>query len=421
MSRVMNWTRVATLLVLAGAVAGCEPEVDVLGTKPPSGGEMFTRYVALGNSITAGWQSGGINDSLQKRSYASLLAARMGTRFAYPAFAGFGCPAPVANFISGKAIDSLVPPAQKQACYLRSSASATEQLNNLAVPYAYAIDLTTVSASPEGRSLIPGNPLWTFILGGKSVVQKAIDVDPTFATLWVGNNELLFPATYGLLNGPAVGVSAPPLIPFPNWRPMYAAAVDALVAGAPNLEGGVLIGVVDVTNIPRFFPVDSLVTRPTLKAQFDAAAGRTVTILPGCGASGLLVSIELLFQIRAGTHPAVISCVKNVPQAPIGDIFMLDAAELAAIRGTAAQYNAYIQAKADSIGFAYLNPNVRLGELRASGDIPLLPALNNRTAPFGAYFSLDGAHPSNTAHQLIAQLLAQAINAKYGTTLPAGP
>ena len=38
---------------------------------------LFDRYVSMGNSITAGFQSGGINDSTQQQSYAVLLAQAM--------------------------------------------------------------------------------------------------------------------------------------------------------------------------------------------------------------------------------------------------------------------------------------------------------------------------------------------------------
>jgi len=46
-------------------VAACEADHDVFGPNPPIGGELFRSYVAIGNSITAGFQSGGINDSTQ--------------------------------------------------------------------------------------------------------------------------------------------------------------------------------------------------------------------------------------------------------------------------------------------------------------------------------------------------------------------
>src|SRR5688572_5055476 len=45
---------------------------------------LFERYVSMGNSITAGFQSGGINDSTQAQSYAVLLAQAMHSPFFVP-------------------------------------------------------------------------------------------------------------------------------------------------------------------------------------------------------------------------------------------------------------------------------------------------------------------------------------------------
>ena len=41
------------------------------------------------------------------------------------------------------------------------------------------------------------------------------------------------------------------------------------------------------------------------------------------------------------------------------------------------------------------------------------------TAPFGTALSRDGIHPSAGTHMQVANALIQAINAKYGTTIPA--
>ena len=56
----------AAAIGAAVVVAACDSDRDVFGPNPPSGGEIFRSYVAIGNSITAGWQSGGINDSTQQ-------------------------------------------------------------------------------------------------------------------------------------------------------------------------------------------------------------------------------------------------------------------------------------------------------------------------------------------------------------------
>src|SRR5439155_875231 len=63
----------AAALGILLAVAACHQ--DQLFQPYPNGplDPMFTRYVSMGNSITAGFQSNGINDSTQLQSYAVLL------------------------------------------------------------------------------------------------------------------------------------------------------------------------------------------------------------------------------------------------------------------------------------------------------------------------------------------------------------
>ena len=80
MYRLTNLTRVAVVGALV-FLAGCESKRDLLGPATPVGGDIFKRYVAIGNSITAGYQSGGINDSTQRQSYARVLAGQMGTQY----------------------------------------------------------------------------------------------------------------------------------------------------------------------------------------------------------------------------------------------------------------------------------------------------------------------------------------------------
>ena len=99
LTRVPRSLRLAALAGAAAALAACGDDPEVFQPQPNANGAMFERYVALGNSLTAGYQSGGITDSTQRESYAYLLATQsMDTRFAYPAVAAPGCPPPVVNF-----------------------------------------------------------------------------------------------------------------------------------------------------------------------------------------------------------------------------------------------------------------------------------------------------------------------------------
>jgi lysophospholipase L1-like esterase len=134
------------------------------------------------------------------------------------------------------------------------------------------------------------------------------------------------------------------------------------------------------------------------------------------------LAVELLNRIRSGEHPPIIACARNaVPGTPVGDAFVLDAAEQATVATTIGQYNSYLRAKADSVGWAYYDINPTLRELRANGGIALVPDLTSRSAPFGPFMSLDPVHPGNLAHQRIANDLIAVINQKYQTTLARVP
>ena len=85
---------------------------------------------------------------------------------------------------------------------------------------------------------------------------------------------------------------------------------------------------------------------------------------------------------------------------------------------TVTAYNALIAAEADTLGFAYYDPNPALVALKTSGAVPIFPNLAAPTAPFGTYFSLDGVHPAAAAHVLLANAIIDAVNAKYGTSVP---
>ena len=402
-----NLIRVAALGA-ALAVVACETSRDVFGPNPPTGGDIFQRYVAIGNSITAGYQSGGINDSTQRQAYPLLLARSMGTRYAYAALTMPGCPAPIANTQTGALVGQVgttLPP----VCSARIPASVTEVLNNVAVPGARVLDPT----SPTDAS----NALTTFVLGGKTQVQRALDADPTFATVWIGNNDVLQAGLSGILVPGVVpgqqGIRSTPT----EFQTAYDALIGQLTAGAPGVKG-VLLGVAQVSNLPSMSLGSVIAASPAIQAGISLAAGKAVTVLPNCTGSTSLVNVpQLLLAMRNNTHPAVISCARGAVTAPVGDVFILDATEQATLTGVINAYNTYIKGKADAIGFGYWDPNPLFVAKRASGEIPPFPNLASTTATFGPLISLDGVHPSGAAHVLIANELIGVINAKYGTAL----
>ncbi len=364
MLRMNSLTRVATVGAVL-ALAACSENTKILA---PSlkGGDIFKSYVAMGNSITAGYQSGGINDSTQRQSYAFLLAGQMGTQYHYAALAKPGCPPPIANTQTGARVGGATAP----PCALRIPTSVTDILNNVAVPGARVLD-------PISGTTVASNALTTFILGGKSQVQRALDADPTFATIWIGNNDVLEAGASGILV-PIAGVSPGIVSTQTQFQASYDAMITQLTDSEPNLKG-VLIGVVQVAGVP------------------------------------LLQSGALIFSTLISCQPGV------VPGTLVGDIFVLDATEQATLAAAITGYNNYIKTKADAIGFAYYDPNVLLAAKRATGEIPPFPNLASTNATFGPLISLDGIHPGAAAHKLIANDLIALINGKYATSIPAVP
>lgn len=407
--------RMAVTMAAAGSalalIAACEGPVEIVRDEPRSTDGLFDRYVALGNSLTAGYQSGGINDSTQKESYAYLLARQaMNTYFAYPQLAGRGCAPPVVDFQTQERVGG--PTVTDKTCDLRTDSSVTAVLNNVAVPGATSLD-------PFSASTDASNALTTFILGGRTQVQAALQADPTFVSVWIGNNDVLEAAVSGLLTAtPGVSRGVTPLATFTANLDQ---TVDPLAA-APSMKGGALIGVVNVTSVPILFPAAALFN-PQFKAGFDSYAGTATTLLPSCTpTSQALISFRIVSEIRKYVatggkegHPPVIACAKGqFPQsALVGEVFVLDPQEIATLTQAVGQYNAAIQAKANSLGWAYYDPNPELVALKQSGAIPTVPNLASATNTFGDYISLDGVHPRRPAHVLLANGLALAINQKY--------
>ena len=398
-------------LLALGATSCFDDDADeVLGPRPIDA--IFASYVALGNSITAGFQSSGISDATQRQSFAFLLAQQMNTRYMYASLRSPGCPPPIINF------QTQARPAGTSGttCALRDSTRLTDILTNVAVPGHTSFDPTD-----EDGATTP-NPLTSFILGGETQVEKALKASPTFASIWIGNNDVL---GFAVGNGTTAALAG--MTSAAQFQTNYTAMLNQLTSGAPGIRG-VLVGVVQVANAPIMFPAAAL-QNATFKGGFDAIAGTVTTVDPSClpGGAGAtsVINTFLAFQIRTAAHPPIIACVPGgatgALPAPVGDILVLHPAEQTTIADRITAYNAHIQAEADRIGFAYYDPNPTLVTLKTAGTL-IRPFPNfAATGTFGTGMSLDGVHPAAGVHREIANALIAVINAEYGTSLQLVP
>ncbi len=385
-------TALGPALLLAAALASC---TSVLEPTSATAGHVFDRYVALGNSLTAGFQSAGINDSTQRESYAAILADSLGTDFSQPLLQAPGCPPPVTNIFTGEVVGGASAP----PCALRDP-NLPAVLNDVAVPGAEVLDpLTNLSDSSSA------NLLTTLFLGGRTQLQAARDADPTFVSVWIGNDDVLNAA----LNGDTALIT-----PLGDFTARYAALGDSLAA-LPHLEGAVLVGVADVRYVPNL----SLGVA-WWQAKQQNQLPPTLGVNDDCGPSslgGVGETARVPFAYGFGYLMALAQQGQSVELDCVNDPSVLDPAEVDAVGRAVAAYNGVVHQVAKAHGWVYVDPNPLLYSELQKGDVPPFPHTSGQQAvdePFGPLFSKDGVHPSLTGHRLVAGDILQAILSKYG-------
>lgn len=103
---------------------------------------------------------------------------------------------------------------------------------------------------------------------------------------------------------------------------------------------------------------------------------------------------------------------------PLEDKHVLIPSEITELKNATDGYNAIIKAAAAGKGLAFVDANALLSQL-ANGGIVSNSYVLTSALVFGNAFSLDGVHPTARGYALIANEFSKAINATYGSNLPA--
>src|SRR6267154_2846448 len=415
MIRTTRFTAAAVLgLLLAAAACNNHQLNRPFATTPVD--PLFARYVSMGNSITAGFQSGGINDSTQQQSYAVLLAQAMHSPFYSPLMNRPGCPPPYTN-VFAQPTPTRVGGGTSTTCALRKiPANPPPYISNTAVPGAEVEDIFNNLDTASNA-----NTLTQFFLGGLTQAQMMERAHPTFVSVWIGNNDVLGAATNSTNGGDSTKITS-----LANFQARYGALLDTVAAAGP--EGAVLIGVANVTAIPFFSRgatywaiKNGLVPGAAFPAAFTVSSNCApiATGIPGARGDSVLVGFPygaaLLGAAQAGA-PRNLDCADTVAQIVVPK-------ELVKLVTAVTAYNAYISAQATTRGWAYLDPNAKLAALATDTaqvrPFPYFPQGNAGDTvavrrPFGRAFSLDAVHPSAATHRLLADTLRKVINAAYG-------
>src|SRR6476661_10191114 len=230
----MHLRHLAASLGLALLATGCRSDEALNAPNLSNNNGLLERYVSMGNSITAGFQSAGINDSTQRQSYAVIFAQQAGAPFFIPLLNKPGCPAPLD-------INSTNPPhrlggAGDMDCALREGAPLP-YVSNVAVP-----GVTSFGVGSNDNAAGGTNALTQFILGGRTQIKAMTDAQPTFVSVWIGNNDIIGSLTNSTNPGNPAFVT-----PEAAFEANYGPVLDEIARVGAK---AVLIGVVDVASIP---------------------------------------------------------------------------------------------------------------------------------------------------------------------------
>lgn len=438
MRRTRSGLFLAALLALPLLGACTDDQSPIEPVVPAAGGELFQRYVAIGNSITAGFVSGGITGNTQAQAYPVLLAARAGAEFSFATLAAPGCVPPYRGpFV----FDTARVAGTSQTCAALAG-PAPALVNNLAVPGA-----TLSDALNRNR---PANPLSSLFLGGRSQVERMVEAQPTLVTVYLGNNDVL---------GGAGAGDTTRLTPAAR----FAAQVDSLVTYlemTPAGQGGedrdvVILGIAPFPALlqPGAYFFAQYAADPV---GFQTRTGKTVNAncapAPGNPFAASLVSLAIFGQ------PAI-------PQIDCDGItglstdFVLTPTETATLISRVTAYNTALQAAATANGWTYVDMNVVLGgpgttpaNLRQrvpAARFRLCQGLANAATPaeiqvaivttcpaptpanaaytpgsaayadfFGSWLTFDAVHPDVEFQNAVAQAIATALNQKHGLSIP---
>jgi lysophospholipase L1-like esterase len=312
-----------------------------------SGSANFSKYVSLGNSLTSGYSDGALFIEGQKVAYPALLAQQ----FALIGGGDFTTPF-MADNVGGFKVGGML--ASGPRLYFNGSAPvpvsgtpSTEILthlsgpfNNMGVPGAKSFHLLSNSyGNPAGIGTY-SNPYFVRFASSPSatVLGDAVAQNPTFFSLWIGNNDVLSYATSGGTGVNQTGNMNPATygsndITDPTaFASVYNTLINGLTA---NGAKGVISNIPYVTSVPFFttVPTNPIPGLPAASAgQLNALFGGINSALASFGMPArfatlsttqnnpLLIKDESLMNISSQITAALMAPPYNYPSATAGFI-----------------------------------------------------------------------------------------------------
>ncbi len=450
----------------------CSPEFDG-EVVFDSGSADFSNYISVGNSLTAGYQSGALRRKRQEVSFPAILAGQMqlvgGGSFKQPLLdAGVGIGSSSNSEFElelGADCTGEIGPGPEagvgqidQFNFADPSKfiGANGPYNNLGIPGAKSFHLVAPGfGNPGGLLTMPrtANPYYTrFVNPGnfnESVAELVGKSNPSFFTFWIGSNDILLYAIEGGDEG------SESLTPVTTFRATYNMMLDSLTK---NGAKGVLANIPDITSIPYFNAVNRNALELTASqaasantsyagynGAMDAAASfglisadqaarrkmsfaegnnafviqdnslKTVTI-PGVGTMPNIRQIKANEFITLGVPQDSLKCAGWGSSTPIPMQFTLLKKEVDAMNTNLKAYNDIIRTGASNKNLGLLDANRILSEMESG--LTYNGVTYSTDYITGGAFSLDGVHPNTRGYAIICNSFIEVINEKYGANVP---
>ncbi len=302
------------------------------GTTVTAGTADFTRYVSVGNSLTAGFMDNALYLEGQQNSYPAIMASRMALVTGTGAGGAFNQPLlPAGNGTNGAPIGA--GGAGRGRFAVTTTATVTflapstgylspdfafsgdrAALNNLGVPGILLASPNgdpvphvmnakmgdaTFGATDVTSTFNPFYNRFATVPGTTTVMAQALARNPTFFSLWIGNNDILGYATLG---------GTVPSTPTTAFNSLYPVVLNSLL-GATATPKGVVANIPDVTSIPHFAVVPVTGYPPSPSPTFDATTAAGINIMWG---------LYITFLNNPATNPSLFAAGNGNSTIPTG-------------------------------------------------------------------------------------------------------
>lgn len=461
---IISTIAVSALLFTVSCNTDFDTDVeDIVVTK---GEADFSKFISLGNSLTSGYRDGALYSGGQNESFPSMIAQQMklagGGEFKQPLMpnnvGGFIGIAGFPGKLELKMVNGALSPVPNNPAAALDNVVAGRPYQNMGVPGAKVSHLLAAGyGNSAGLPFGLANPYFVRFASSAtaSVVGDALAQNPTFVSLWIGNNDVLGYATSG-------GDGSNPITPVDGavgvgFTNTYTTLINTVFPTGTTRKG-IVANIPNVTNVPFFTRVPAMPLTNLTDAQVSQLNTAYATYNAGLAQAKSLGAIndaeyqKRLIKFVAGTvaNGAVIadkdlSTVPGLPKyrqttskdyilltastvltpqagggtsVPLEDKLVLTEAEAAKVLTATAAYNTTIRSLADSKGLAFVDMNEKMIELNSKSGISWNGVKYTATFVTGGSFSLDGVHLTGRGYAIVANEFIKSINKKYRSTLP---